>query len=100
MVGALCCLFFSNITLGHPQASWLCKNLNVITSIGTLVVSLGAGHFYHHYQATIDKIKLIFGTEQQREEQLIHLAKSLPEEAVIKILRNSTTLSKQNEKKI
>lgn len=100
MTGALCFLFFSNMTLGHPQSSWLSKNLNVITSIGSLIVALGGGHFYHRHQATIDKIKLIFGTDSQREEQLIHLAKLLPEEAVIKILKNSPTLSTRKEKTI
>lgn len=87
MMGALCLLIFSNLVLGQPSASLISRSVNVLTSIGSIAISLAGAYFHNRHQGTIDKIKLLFGTKEQQKKQLIVLAKRLPDDVVSKTFK-------------
>ncbi len=75
-------LLFTNLIFNPTSTNFIGRSFNAVLSIGCLTTSIGTLYKHIQERSTLEKVQLLFGTLEQQNEELLSLAKGLPDSVV------------------
>ncbi|MCH9634217.1 MAG: hypothetical protein S4CHLAM7_09620 [Chlamydiae bacterium] len=79
---ALSVLLFTNLIFNSTATTILGRCFSVLSTLSSLAVTIGTTFKHVQCKSALEKIKLLFGTVEQQNEELLSLAKGLPHSIV------------------
>lgn len=75
-------LLFTNLVFNPTSTNMIGRCVNAVLSIGCLATSIGTLYKHIQERSTLEKVQLLFGSIEQQNEELLSLAKGLPDSVV------------------